>query len=51
MFFNFEGEGGALFEQGTLTEVEGSVQLTSLYLDNLRLILKTLFTFLQNKLP
>jgi hypothetical protein len=41
------------FGQGTLTEGEGSVQLTSLYLTSLcqlLLIMQTLFSFLQNKL-
>ncbi len=40
--------------QGTLTEGEGSVSLSSLKLtslDLLLLVMKTLFTLLQNKLP
>ncbi len=42
-----------LIVQGSLTEGEGSVRLTSLYqlvLDKLLSILKILFTFLQSKL-
>jgi hypothetical protein len=39
--------------QGSLTEGEGSVQLTSLYycLDKLLFTMKILFTLLQNKQP